>query len=277
MRIPSAKREERLEVRNCLERRTDGQMANDVRMGLSSIQKSLPSKYFYDAHGSKLFEEICHLPEYYLTRTEMRILRAKAGELTRDLQQGDIVELGSGANWKIRTLLDSMEQLKRAGTRYVPVDVSQTALVKAAKELLKIYPELSVSGIVADFTSDLHRLPHDRPKLVLFLGSTIGNLDNIESAAFLSQVASMLDLGDRFVLGMDLVKAKDVLEAAYNDSQNVTEEFNKNVLHVVNRQFSGNFDPEEFDHVAFYNEEKERIEMHLRANKAVTVHIQDLT
>ena len=139
MRIPSAKREERLEVQNCLEQRTEGQMASDIRVGLSSKQKSLPSKYFYDAHGSKLFEEICHLPEYYLTRTEMRILQDKAEELTRDLRDGDIVELGSGANWKIRTLLDSMERSQRADTRYVPVDVSQTALVKAAKELLKIY------------------------------------------------------------------------------------------------------------------------------------------
>jgi L-histidine N-alpha-methyltransferase len=156
------------------------------------------------------------------------------------------------------------------------VDVSQTALVKAAKELLKIYPELSVSGIVADFTSDLHRLSHDRPKLVLFLGSTIGNLDDLESAAFLSQVASMLDPGDRLVLGMDLVKPKDILEAAYNDSQNITEEFNKNVLNVINRQFSGDFDPAYFDHVAFYNEKKERIEMHLRANRPVSVRIEDL-
>ena len=276
MRILSAKHKERFEVKNCLERKTDGKMADEIRMGLSSKQKSLPSKYFYDAHGSKLFEKICCLPEYYLTRTEMSILQSQGGELTRDLQGGDLVELGSGANWKIRTLLDAMDRSQRAGIRYVSVDVSETALVHAAKDLLKIYPELLVAGIVADFTSDLHRLPHDRPKLVLFLGSTIGNLDELESRTFLGEVATMLDSGDRFVLGMDLVKPKDILEAAYNDSQNVTEEFNKNVLHVVNRQFSGNFDPEYFDHLAFYNEKKERIEMHLRANRPVIVHIQDL-
>ncbi len=265
-----------LDIRNCLKDRADREIARDVREGLLAEQKRLPSKYFYDADGSILFEEICRLPEYYVTRTEMALLNEVAGDITADFNNGDLVELGSGANWKIRMLLDAMDRDRRAGTRYVPVDVSESALVEAARDLLDIYPELDVMGVVADFTVDLHRIPRDRSKLVLFFGSTIGNLDHDESRTFLDEVSDSLTPGDRFLLGMDMLKPVEIIEAAYSDAAGVTAAFNKNVLRVVNRELAATFDLDHFDHLAFFNEAEERVEMHLRANRSVSVDIYDL-
>lgn len=271
-----ASHETRLEVRNHLSERTNRQIVLEIRRGLTGARKFIPSKYFYDARGSILFDRICNLPEYYPTRTELALLRSIAQELTRDFENGDLVELGSGANWKIRILLDALGSARRATTRYVPVDVSETALIAAAKHLLKLYPELEVTGVVADFTRDLHQLPTDRTKLLLFFGSTIGNLSESESRVFLRAVADSLSDGDRFVLGLDLLKPREIIEAAYNDSDGVTAAFNKNILHVLNRELRATFDPDHFDHVAFFNEDEERIEMHLRANRRVDVEIRDL-
>jgi L-histidine N-alpha-methyltransferase len=252
------------------------EIANDVRNGLTSPQKRLPSKYFYDARGSELFEQICALPEYYVTRTEMALLKEKAPEIVKGFRNGDLVELGSGANWKIRALLDAMSPAQRRGIRYVPVDVSETAMVLAAQDLLGLYPELRVTGVVADFTTDLHNVRSPRPKLVLFFGSTIGNLGKQESAAFLAEVARTLGPGDRFLLGLDLIKTPHVLEAAYNDGKGITEAFNKNVLMVVNRELDADFDPDLYEHVAFLNSSEERIEMHLKAREAHDVCVRDL-
>jgi L-histidine N-alpha-methyltransferase len=265
-----------LTIENRLKQRSQRQISIDVMAGLTADPRSVPSKYFYDAHGSRLFEDICALPEYYLTRVEMSLLRDKARQLIDGFEDGDLVELGSGANWKIRTLLEAMGKSRRSSTRYVPMDVSETALVTAGKELRAVYPELDVAGIVADFTKDLHRIESGRPKLVLFLGSTIGNLNELESRMFLQSVAKFLGSGDRLLLGMDMVKTKDVLEAAYNDSQGVTAEFNKNILFVLNRELEADFDPEDFEHLAFFNEEDERMEMHLRANRTLSVRIAGL-
>jgi L-histidine Nalpha-methyltransferase len=264
---------DRMEIVDDLKKHAGWGMAEDVRRGLLARRKFIPSKYFYDARGSRLFDEICDLPEYYLTRTEISLLRENAAALTKGIENGDLVELGSGANRKIRTLLHDMGQERRAETRYVPVDVSRSALVAAAHELLRIYPELYVLGVLADFTSDLQWLPKGRPKLILFLGSTIGNLSEMECKTFLEAVSGALQPGDRFVLAMDMVKDVEILEAAYNDAQRVTEEFNKNILLVLNRRLGADFRIDDFDHVAFYNDECQRVEMHLRANRSVNVAI----
>jgi L-histidine Nalpha-methyltransferase len=261
-------------ARNRFEEDATNTMAQDVLKGLMADQKYIPSKYFYDERGSKLFEVICDLPEYYPTRTELQLLSIHAEDMVRGLRQGDLVELGAGANWKIRTLLDALGPSRRADVRYVPVDVCGPALLESAAQLTAVYPELRVNEIVADFTRDLHRQQSDRPKVVLFFGSTIGNLDDGESLSFLQDVAAMLNPGDRFLLGLDMVKPVEVLEAAYNDSRNVTAEFNKNILLVINRELQANFHPDDFEHVAFFNDEEERIEMHLRAERDIRVEVK---
>jgi L-histidine N-alpha-methyltransferase len=275
MPFASANARPGLTVENHLRKEAQSQIAQDVMRGLLSQQKSIPSKYFYDARGSRLFEQICSLPEYYQTRTEMSILRTEAEILTRGFENGDLVELGSGANWKIRTLLEAMGRSRRSHTRYVPIDVSETALISASRHLLDLYPELTVQAIVGDFTSHLPHLPSGRMKLLLFFGSTLGNLTKGESQKFLREVAATLSPPDRFLLGLDMVKPERILNAAYNDSQGITEQFNKNVLLVVNRELGANFDPDDFDHVAFFNPEDEQVEMHLRANRPVSVEILD--
>lgn len=265
----------RLKVYDCLVQTESDARAAEIYKGLTDKQKKIPSKYFYDAAGSKLFEEICRLPEYYPTRTELSILKRCASQIMGGFNEGDIVELGSGANWKIRTLIDSINEHERKHLRYVPVDVSRTALMEASEEMLEIYPALSIVGIVADFNFQLKLTP-DRQRLFLFLGSTIGNLDEKESVRFLENVAGMMGKGDRFLLGLDMLKPVEIIEAAYNDSKGVTAKFNKNALKVLNREFDANFDLSHFDHHAFFNREKERVEMHLRANRNVKVEIGEL-
>jgi L-histidine Nalpha-methyltransferase len=249
-------------------------VASDVLKGLSADQKYIPSKYFYDARGSKLFELICTLPEYYLTRMEMELLHRFAGTITRDSRGCDLVELGSGANWKIRTLLDAMSPTDRASARYVPVDVSGTALSASCNELMQLYPELKVVPLVADFTRDLDRIPRRGMRMVFLFGSTIGNLDEEDTRRFLEALSGTLTREDRFFVGLDMIKPVESLEAAYNDSQDITAQFNKNILLVLNRQLGGNLDQEDFDHVAFFNEGRERVEMHLKARRRHTVHFQ---
>jgi L-histidine N-alpha-methyltransferase len=254
----------------------NSQLGKDVRHGLTANQKFIPSKYFYDARGSRLFEKICLLPEYYLTRTELSLLQRKASELVHGFDSGDVVELGSGSNRKIRILLDALGPVRRETTRYVPVDISEAALLSAAQGLMRRYPELKVVPVQADFTRDLSNIPSDRRKLLLFFGSTIGNLDEGECKVFLTAVARNLRAGDRFLLGLDMLKPKPILEAAYNDAQRITADFNKNVLWVLNRELDATFDPNDFEHVAFFDPHRERVEMHLRANRRVNVHIRDI-
>jgi L-histidine N-alpha-methyltransferase len=254
----------------------DSQIARDVLRGLAADQKFIPSKYFYDARGSRLFEEICLLPEYYLTRTELSVLQRDSRELVDGFDRGDLVELGSGSNLKIRTLLDAMGQARRETTRYIPVDISETALLSASRGLARYYPELEVEAVLADFTRDLSNIPSDRHKLLLFFGSTIGNLDEDECRAFLDAVANTLRTGDRLLLGLDMLKPRAILEAAYNDTQQITSDFNKNILLVVNRELDATFDLNDFEHEAFFDPDNGRIEMHLRAKTPVTVQIYDL-
>ncbi|MGW2088591.1 L-histidine N(alpha)-methyltransferase [Streptomyces sp. NPDC001880] len=251
---------------------TDAALRADVLYGLTRHPKSLPPKWFYDAHGSELFEEITRLPEYYPTRAEREILIDRADEIARVSGARTLIELGSGSSEKTRHLLDALPALHS----YVPVDVSESALRGAAEALLAQRPELSVHALIADFTGGLALPGAPGPRLIAFLGGTIGNLLPDERAAFLKSVRSLLSPGDALLLGTDLVKEEKALIAAYDDAAGVTAEFNRNVLGVVNRELGADFDPAGFGHVALWDPEHEWIEMRLRARRAHTVKIPDL-
>jgi L-histidine N-alpha-methyltransferase len=266
---------QRFELRNYMAESFYEELSNDVLTGLTAEQKCLPSKYFYDERGSMLYKQICKLPEYYLTCTELSIIEEKSEAIMEPFNRGDLVELGSGANWKISKLIDAVNE-KVENIRYVPVDVSESALIAASEDLLTNYPRLRVLGIVADFTCHMQVIPNDFSKLILFFGSTIGNLSETASDEFLHSVADSMNPEDRFLIGLDMIKPKKILEAAYNDAQGVTGAFNKNVLQVVNKELHADFDPSVFEHRAFYNEEKEQVEMHLEATQRTTVEIGDL-
>lgn len=251
---------------------TDAALRADVLDGLTRQPKTLPPKWFYDARGSELFEEITRLPEYYPTRAEREILIDRAGDIAAASGARTLVELGSGSSEKTRHLLDALPQLHT----YVPVDVSESALRGAAGALLDERPGLSVHALIADFTGALALPGTPGPRLVAFLGGTIGNLLPEERAAFLASVRSLLSPGDSLLLGTDLVKDEDVLVAAYDDAAGVTAEFNRNVLSVVDRELGADFDPADFEHVARWNPEREWIEMRLRARRELTVKIREL-
>ncbi|MGW4893390.1 L-histidine N(alpha)-methyltransferase [Kitasatospora sp. NPDC004240] len=250
-------------------------LRHDVRHGLTSDPKTLPPKWFYDARGSELFEEITRLPEYYPTRAERAILTARAGEIAAATKARTLVELGSGSSEKTRLLLDALRDLGTL-TTYVPVDVSESALVAAGEALAVEYPALAVHGVLADFTAGQELPATGGPRLVAFLGGTLGNLLPAERAVFLRGVREALDPGDFLLLGTDLVKDPAVLVAAYDDAAGVTAEFNKNVLEVLNRELAADFDPATFQHVAHWDPEREWIEMRLRSLRAQTVKIPAL-
>ncbi|MEV0580270.1 MULTISPECIES: L-histidine N(alpha)-methyltransferase [unclassified Streptomyces] len=251
---------------------TDAALRADVLHGLTRHPKTLPPKWFYDARGSELFEEITRLPEYYPTRAEREILLDRADEIAAASGARTLVELGSGSSEKTRHLLDALPRLHS----YVPVDVSESALRGAAKALLEERPELSVHALIADFTAGLSLPDTPGPRLVAFLGGTIGNLLPHERAAFLTSVRALLSPGDALLLGTDLVKDEKVLVAAYDDAAGVTAAFNRNVLSVVDRELGADFVPEDFAHVARWNPQQEWIEMRLRARRALTVKIPEL-
>ncbi|MBP5871406.1 L-histidine N(alpha)-methyltransferase [Streptomyces scabiei] len=251
---------------------TDAALRADVLDGLTRTPKTLPPKWFYDARGSELFERITELPEYYPTRAEREILVGRAGEIAAVSGARTLVELGSGSSDKTRHLLDAMPGLHT----YVPVDVSESALRQAGEALVAERPGLNVHALIADFTAGLDLPGTPGPRLVVFLGGTIGNLVPGERAAFLAAVRALLAPGDALLLGTDLVKDEAVLVAAYDDAAGVTAEFNKNVLNVVDRELGADFDPDAFDHVALWNAECEWIEMRLRSRTAQTVKIPAL-
>jgi L-histidine Nalpha-methyltransferase len=243
----------------------------DVLAGLRSTPKTLPPKWFYDARGSELFERITELPEYYPTRAERRILVDRAVPIAERTSARSLVELGSGSSEKTRLLLDA---LRRGGLRqFVPVDVSATALRESAAAIATEYAGLTVHGVVGDFTEHLDLVPGDRPRLVAFLGGTIGNLVPVERAKFLSGLRSVLSEGEWLLLGTDLVKDPAVLVRAYDDAAGVTAEFNRNVLTVLNRELDADFDVAAFEHVALWDAESEWIEMRLRATRAMRVRV----
>ena len=234
--------------------------------------KELPPKYFYDERGSILFDRITELPEYYPTRCERAILNRRAPVIVDLAGSTELVELGSGSASKTRALLFAMAG---AGMleRYLPVDVSESVVQRSAEELVEIYPGLQVHGVVGDFEQHMRHVPvGDRP-LVAFLGGTIGNFYPAARADFLSRTRELLGDEGRLLLGTDLVKEIEILEAAYNDSAGVTAEFNRNVLHAINRELDADFDPDAFEHVAFFDQAESWIEMRLRANGEQRVSI----
>jgi len=256
----------------CLENGEATGLAADVREGLTRDLKELPPKYLYDARGSALFDRITTLPEYYPSRAEREILNRRAPEIVVESDARELIELGSGTASKTRALLYAMAG---AGSldRYVPFDVDRSVVERCAAELLELYPGLAVHGVVGDFERHLEHIPAGDRRLFAFLGGTIGNLYPPQRAAFLRRVRRLMGPTDTLLIGTDLVKDRNVLEAAYNDSEGVTAEFNRNVLRVVNDTLDADFEPEAFEHVAFFDEANSWIEMRLRARGAQTVRV----
>jgi len=258
------------------------EFAADVRRGLTSHPKALLPIYFYDALGSALFDAICELPEYYVTRAETSILTASATEIVSAFGSPvRLVELGSGSAKKTRILFDALCGAAAAGgaVEYVPVDVDRTMLEKTSHTLLYDYPQMRVTAVCSDFRTPSNALAgvlrNDVRNIVLFLGSTIGNLDRDEAISMLRDLRTTLHDGDALFLGVDLRKPKSILEPAYDDALGVTAAFNLNLLLRINRELGGNFNISQFAHLAFYDEERGRIEMHLVARDAQQVRIGD--
>jgi len=252
--------------------------ASDVREGLTSTRKYLSCHYFYDERGSELFEAICNLPEYYLTRAEGQILAQRADEIATFFKEPvSLIELGSGSAVKTRLLIDAL--LRHQNTlHYAPIDISRSALEQSALALLKDYESLDVTGVIGLYEEGLARLRQEvtGPRLVLWLGSSVGNFEEATAVRFLRDVATNLEADDRLLIGMDLDKDPVLLESAYDDAQGVTADFNLNLLARINSAFNADFDLRYFAHRAHYNAEKRRIEMYLESLRTQTVHIDDL-
>lgn len=253
-------------------------LAEDVLDGLTRPFKELPPKHFYDARGCELFDQITELPEYYPTRAERAILQAEAEAIVASVGAAELVELGSGTAAKTRVLLDAMaaaEQLRR----YVPFDVAESVVRASAEALVEEYPGLQVHGVIGDFERHLARIPPPtpgEPRVVALLGGTIGNFPPGSRRRLLREIAALLGPEDRLLLGTDLVKDPDVLEAAYDDAAGVTAEFNRNVLRVLNRELDADFPLADFEHVVFFDRRNEWIEMRLRARRRCSVRVAAL-
>jgi L-histidine N-alpha-methyltransferase len=273
---PITDADEVIQIDSHLDGAHERSLAEDVLDGLTRPFKELPPKHFYDARGAELFDQICNLPEYYPTRAERAILEQSAEELASLTGAVELVELGSGTAAKTRVLLDA---LQANGTlhRYVPVDVTEQMVRDCAEELTREYPGLRVHGVIGDFERHLDRVPPAAgPRIVAFLGGTIGNFPPGSRRRVLRQIGRLLGPDDHLLMGTDLVKDPEVLEAAYDDAQGVTAEFNRNVLRVLNRELQADFDPDDFDHVALFDRENEWIEMRLRARREHTTLVRDL-
>ncbi|MEM7251313.1 MAG: L-histidine N(alpha)-methyltransferase [Pseudomonadota bacterium] len=252
------------------------QMRHDVKIGLVTQPRFLHSKYFYDEVGSKLFDDITSLPEYYLTRAETGIIATHATEIIRQCEPSELLELGSGTATKTRLLLDALAE-RPGPRRFVAFDISRETLEESVKILQADYSTLTIAGLVGDFTQDLSALPRaDIPRTIAFLGSTIGNLNHTQRVEFFDDVSAILAPNDSFLLGIDLVKDPAVLEAAYNDSAGITAKFNQNILHVLNRELDADFPVDHFQHVAKWNSERSHIESWLIPDKDVVVTIRAL-
>jgi L-histidine Nalpha-methyltransferase len=250
---------------------------SDVVRGLSQPQKTLPCRYFYDDRGSELFEQITDLPEYYPTRTEQSILERYAPEIARMTGASELIELGSGSSRKTHLLLEAYTQIDR-NLHYCPIDISEGILKTTAIALLDRYPNLKLTGLAGTYEQALAQLPisERENRMLIFLGSTLGNLNDAERNKFLTQIQQALQPGEFFLLGVDLQKPVEILEAAYNDVQGVTAEFNLNILQHLNDRYQANFDLQQFTHYAFYNPIEHQIEMHLRSLKSQTVCFRSL-
>ena len=269
--------DQRLHLEYFLDTKLANDRGQDIIDGLNRTRKTLPPKYFYDGKGSQLFEQICELPEYYPTRTEASILKKYATDIAEVTGKVKLIELGSGSSTKTRLLLNAYQALNHP-LSYVPIDVSGSILKESAYSLLQDYSNLSIKGIIGTYEQALShlKLATQEPKLVIFLGSTIGNFSDLECDRFIDLVTSSLAIGDYFLLGIDLQKTTAILEAAYNDSQGVTADFNLNMLCHLNSRFQGNFQPSLFQHQAVYNEVDCQIEMYLTSQESHQASLKDL-
>jgi dimethylhistidine N-methyltransferase len=249
----------------------------DVIKGLTEKPKSLPSKYFYDDPGSQLFERICELPEYYPTRTEAWILNQYADEIAEITNCCELIELGSGSSTKTQALLTAYQKIS-GNCRYLPIDVSGGILKTSVLQLQEKYPDIAIHGLLGTYEQALVHLETNylQSRMLFFLGSSLGNFNPEQCDSFLNQISRTLQTGDFFLLGIDLQKPKDILEAAYNDSQGVTAAFNLNMLSHLNWRFQGNFDINLFKHQAIYNEVDNQIEMYLHCQKSHWVNLEVL-
>ena len=264
-----------IQIELCLDEAHERGLAEDVLDGLTRPFKELPPKHFYDDRGCELFDRITELPEYYPTRAERSILEAQSAAIVAATGAAELVELGSGMATKTRVLLDAMAASGRL-RRYVPFDVAESVVRDSAEALVEEYPGLRVHGVVGDFERHLDRIPPSvpgEPRIVALLGGTIGNFPPGSRRRLLRDIAGLLGPEDRLLLGTDLVKDPLVLEAAYDDSAGVTAEFNRNVLHVLNRELDADFPLDAFEHVAFFDRRNEWIEMRLRASRASSVRV----
>jgi len=270
--------EEKFVIHNLVKRDPRAGLAEDVRRGLTKEPKRFLPKYFYDRLGSQLFEAICLLPEYYLTRAENEILEQYADEIVSSLDGNTtLLEMGSGSASKTRLIIEALLR-KQPELIFIPVDISASALDSSSRILLQSYPQLSIEAYAADYfagLAELRKKPRART-LALFLGSNISNFDPDEALKFLRALRQVLRAGDALLLGADLKKEKSILEAAYNDALGVTAAFNLNVLARINRELGGNFDLRAFQHHAFYNEVLGRVEIYIESTRAQTVCISEL-
>lgn len=270
--------EEKLVIHNLVKRDPLAGLAEDVRRGLAKEPKRFLPKYFYDELGSQLFEAICLLQEYYLTRAENEILKLYADEIVASVEgETTLIEMGSGSASKTRLIIEALLR-KQDALLFIPVDISATALDSSSRILLQSYPQLNIEAYAADYfaaLAELSKKPRGRT-LALFLGSNISNFDLSDALKFLRALRQMLRAGDALLLGADLKKVKAVLEAAYNDALGVTAAFNLNVLARINRELGGNFDLRAFKHLAYYNEEAGRVEIYIESTRDQTVSISQL-
>ncbi|WP_135609686.1 L-histidine N(alpha)-methyltransferase [Methanococcoides sp. AM1] len=249
----------------------DSSIREKLAACLRADPKTLPSMFFYDHHGSELYEKITKLEEYYPPKIEIPLLRSTAQKLKHEMQDCDLVELGSGDCSKISVFLDEVPKEIRQTIVYYPVDVCKDSIEKSACNLQDKYPEMKIHGITADFLEHIEKIPGKRKRFFCFFGSTIGNFTEARAMEFMTDLGKVMNKNDRLLLGVDMVKDIGIIEKAYNDSKGITAEFNKNILNVTNEHLETDFDPEEFEHVAFFNREYSRIEMHLKAKDDLEV------
>jgi len=262
----------RISITNLLQEIGPDEVSAEIVAGLQADRKTISSKYFYNNDGSLLFEEITRLEEYYPTRSEKSILKQIAPALMKQYLGYEIIELGPGDHSKISILLNAASDLRQTSIRYLPLDISQPALRSSAESLVSAFPNLHVEGYAVDFISQFGPIRREQAAMICFFGSTIGNFEWTDSLELLRNISHQMKKGDVLLLGMDLVKPETVLHAAYNDARGITEAFNKNILNTVNELIHADFHTDHFDHLAFYNKKKSRIEMHLVAKRNLSVH-----
>ncbi len=254
-----------IDIKNYLPEIGKNEMIQSLLEGLLCDKKHISSMFFYDETGSKLFEDITRLPEYYIPDVEMPLIKQAGAHLGNRLKDVDVIELGSGDCSKITAFLDSTPREYLPTLRYIPVDVSHSAIMESAEILPHTFPGLRIYGVLADFVKQVELIPNGDRHIFCLFGSTIGNFTRKQAVHFCTDVAGVMQDDDVFLLGMDMVKDRDILHKAYNDTSGITARFNKNVINVVNSFLETSINPDLFEHYAFFNEDEARIEMHLRA------------